>query len=240
MQTENIVNTQPRVATRFIDNENVSRAISMSSREIATLTGKRHDHVIRDIRATLDSLKDDPDLGDQFTESFDRRGYTNKFCLDRELTQTLITGYSIPLRRLVIRRLNELEADVSNRAAATASRQAARLEAPFMSDAVKYQRLAHNKDLAPHVFINEFNLINRLVLGLTSSQYRVEHGMLKDQPIRDALTPCQIKAVEHMQRLNTSLLDLGMPYDQRKAKLHQVFTLRHQRALIAETVRIEA
>jgi len=40
--------------------------------------------------------------------------------------------------------------------------------------------------------------------------------------------------------LNTSLLDLGMPYDQRKAKLHQVFTLRHQRALIAETVRIEA
>ncbi|MEQ4254273.1 MULTISPECIES: Rha family transcriptional regulator [Pseudomonas syringae group] len=240
MQIESQSNTAGINAPRFLQTKIVARVISMSSREIADLTGKRHDHVIRDIRATLDALKDDPDLGDQFTESFDKRGYTTKYTLDRELTQTLITGYSVSLRRLVVRRLNELEESVADQAKASASRQIARLEAPFMSEAIKYQRLAHDKDLAPHVFSNEFNLINRLVLGRTSSQYRAEHGMAKDQPIRDALTPCQIKAVEHMQRLNTSLIDLGMPYEQRKAKLHQVFLLRHQRALIAETVRIES
>ena len=81
---------------------------TMSSREIAELTGKRHDHVLRDIRTMLSELKDAPNLGDAIEEK-DARGYTACFHLDRELTQTLITGYSIPLRHKVIQRLNELE-----------------------------------------------------------------------------------------------------------------------------------
>ena len=35
---------------------------TMSSLEIANLTGKRHTHVIRDIREMCESIKDDPDL----------------------------------------------------------------------------------------------------------------------------------------------------------------------------------
>lgn len=82
--------------------------ITMSSREIADLTGKRHDHVLRDIRTMLSELQDAPNLGDAIEEK-DARGYTACFHLDRELTQTLITGYNIPLRHKVIQRLNELE-----------------------------------------------------------------------------------------------------------------------------------
>lgn len=82
---------------------------TMSSLEIATVTGKRHTHVIRDIRAMLDELAaDEPVMGHQ--ESLDARGYTAEFRLSRELTEILITGYSIPLRAKVIRRLHELEA----------------------------------------------------------------------------------------------------------------------------------
>ncbi|WP_443693114.1 Rha family transcriptional regulator [Pseudomonas protegens] len=83
-------------------------AVTMSSREIAELTGKLHAHVIRDIRAMLDALKDDPVL-DHVREEKDARGYTENFHLNRELTETLITGYSIPLRHKVIRRLHDLE-----------------------------------------------------------------------------------------------------------------------------------
>lgn len=88
--------------------------LTMSSREIAELTGKRHDHVIRDIRAMLDALKDAPNLGDasvweDVREDKDARGYTSAFHLNRELTDTLLTGYSIPLRRRVIARWHELE-----------------------------------------------------------------------------------------------------------------------------------
>lgn len=85
--------------------------LTMSSLEIAQLTGKEHFHVVRDIRAMIDEIPDDPNLDD--VKIFkDGRGYTSEIHLSRDLTQTLITGYSVPLRLAVIRRLNELEAQV--------------------------------------------------------------------------------------------------------------------------------
>lgn len=92
----------------------IHTSVTMSSREIADLTGKQHAHVLRDIRAMLDALKDDPVL-DHVREDKDARGYTACFHLDRELTETLLTGYSIPLRRRVIARLHELEQQQSLR-----------------------------------------------------------------------------------------------------------------------------
>jgi len=217
------------------------QGVTMSSREIAELTGKQHSHVVRDIRVMLSELREhDPNLDHHFAEKKDKRGYTSRFDLDRELTETLITGYSIVLRNKVIKRLRELERKLDEIAGAKASRQRARLEAPFLTDAVKYNRLSAGKDLKPYHFSNEFDLINRVVLGCSSKQYRAAHGLAANDPVRDTLTPVEIKAVEHMQRLNASLIDIGMPFDQRKARLHQVFMLRHQRALIAETVRLEA
>lgn len=82
--------------------------VSMSSREIAKLTSKQHKHILRDIREMLEALGDGPDLG-HFEEKKDSRGYTSEFRLDRELTETLLTGYSIPLRRKVVKRLHEME-----------------------------------------------------------------------------------------------------------------------------------
>ena len=82
---------------------------TMSSREIAELTGKDLGHVNRDIRAMLDSLDDDPEL-EHVREDQDGRGYTTAFHLGRELTYTLLAGYSVVLRRRVIARWQELEA----------------------------------------------------------------------------------------------------------------------------------
>lgn len=91
----------------------------MSSTEISELTGKQHKHVIRDIREMLDELeKDGPVLG-HVSEDKDGRGYTTNFHLDKELTETLLTGYSIPLRRKVVRRLHELEDSLKPRVIAT-------------------------------------------------------------------------------------------------------------------------
>ena len=83
--------------------------LTMSSREIAELTGKELGHVNRDIRAMLDSLQDDPEL-EHVREDQDGRGYTTAFHLGRELTYTLLAGYSVVLRRRVIARWQELEA----------------------------------------------------------------------------------------------------------------------------------
>jgi len=94
---------------RCVGSENASRAISMSSLEIADLTGKQHKDVIRDIRVMVSALqKDGADLR-HVREAKDARGYTAEFHLNKELTETLLTGYSIPLRHRVILRLAELE-----------------------------------------------------------------------------------------------------------------------------------
>lgn len=82
--------------------------ITMSSREIAELTGKQHSHVKRDIEHMLEELgKDASSFGRIYLDSMNRQ--QTEYHLDRELTQTLITGYNIPLRHKVIQRLNELE-----------------------------------------------------------------------------------------------------------------------------------
>jgi phage antirepressor YoqD-like protein len=92
--------------------------MTMTSREIAELTGKDLAHVHRDIRAMLDELKkDDPNL-DHPREDKDSRGYTTCFHLKRELTETLLTGYSASARLKVIRRWHELEEQARNPIAA--------------------------------------------------------------------------------------------------------------------------
>ncbi|BDB69076.1 hypothetical protein Cthiooxydans_14880 [Comamonas thiooxydans] len=101
--------------------------LTMSSREIAELTGKDLGHVNRDIRAMLDSLQDDPEL-EHVREDQDGRGYTTAFHLGRELTYTLLAGYNVMLRRRVIARWQELEAQQAPRLPQTMA-QALRLAA---------------------------------------------------------------------------------------------------------------
>ncbi len=86
-----------------------SPAQTMSSREIAELTGKDHANVMRDIRNMLDVLKKDAiSFEGIYQDAYGR----DKPCfnLDRELTMTLVSGYDIPLRHRVVTRLAELEA----------------------------------------------------------------------------------------------------------------------------------
>lgn len=100
-------NTPNNVATRFVNSENVSRT-TMSSREIANVTGKRHDNVKRDIVAMLKDLKVDAlSFEDIYLDGRNREQV--QYLLDREYTDCLLTGYSAPMRMKVIRRWRELE-----------------------------------------------------------------------------------------------------------------------------------
>lgn len=91
----------------------IPAVLVMTSREIAELTGKEHKNVIRDIRAMLDELKSDGSDLSHVQEDKDARGYTAAFHLDRELTDTLLTGYSAVARRKVIARWHKLEAQAA-------------------------------------------------------------------------------------------------------------------------------
>ena len=85
--------------------------LTMSSREIAELCEKRHDHVIRDIEKMLQDVAA-PSFGvSDFLSSYkDATGRSLKeYRLPKDLTVTLITGYRADLRYKVIKRLEELE-----------------------------------------------------------------------------------------------------------------------------------
>ncbi|MDK4720156.1 phage regulatory protein/antirepressor Ant [Rhizobium sp. CNPSo 3968] len=87
--------------------------VTMSSREIAELTGKRHPDVKRDIERMLSDLSEDVSkFAHIYFDSMNREQH--EFRLDRELTETLLLGYSAPLRRKVLARLRELEGIVAD------------------------------------------------------------------------------------------------------------------------------
>lgn len=82
--------------------------ITMTSREIAEVTGKKLYHVNRDILAMLNELNlDKSKFGSIYFDNKNRQQI--EYVLDEELTLTLVTGYSIKLRNAVIKRWKQLE-----------------------------------------------------------------------------------------------------------------------------------
>lgn len=85
---------------------------TMSSREIASLTDKRHDNVARDIILMLNSLELDVlNFEGIYFDSMNRQQV--EYLLDKDLTLTLVAGYNTKLRYLIVKRWQELEAQAS-------------------------------------------------------------------------------------------------------------------------------
>lgn len=83
---------------------------TMSSREIAELTGKRHDHVLRDIDALVKSLNPDLGLGYKSSTYKDASGKENRmYLMDRDSSICLVSGYDANARMRIIKRWQELE-----------------------------------------------------------------------------------------------------------------------------------
>lgn len=82
--------------------------LTMSSREIAELCEKRHDHVMRDIKKMLDDLGEDaPKFGGVYSGGNGEERPC--FDLPKDLTLTLVAGYNVVLRKRIIDRWLQLE-----------------------------------------------------------------------------------------------------------------------------------
>lgn len=88
---------------------NIQNEITMTSLEIAELTGKEHRNVLRDIEEQLGQLKEISLL--KFEQSYtNARGRTYKmYRLPKREVLILIAGYSVQLRAKIIDKLEELE-----------------------------------------------------------------------------------------------------------------------------------
>jgi len=85
-------------------------ALTMGSREIADLTGKRHDNVLRDGRAMLIELHGESNLLKFEGIYRDERNRTyDELRLPKRETLILVSGYSLQMRAKIIDRWQELE-----------------------------------------------------------------------------------------------------------------------------------
>ena len=82
--------------------------LTMSSREIATLTGKKHYNVMRDIELLAAQLEVDVSkFGGIYTDSQNRE--QTEYLLDKDTCLCLVAGYNAKLRLKIIKRWQELE-----------------------------------------------------------------------------------------------------------------------------------
>lgn len=89
----------------------IPETLTMTSREIAELTGKQHKDVLYDIRKMLEELEvHSADFSAEYKDSTGRT--LPAFTLPERETYILITGYSVTMRAKVIDRWKELEAQV--------------------------------------------------------------------------------------------------------------------------------
>lgn len=112
INTERTISIFERIAkSESVEPLNLNGLPGMSSLEIAQATGKSHKHVLRDITKMLKEIG--PFLGQcQYIQTLAPDGYGRlqpMIVLDKELTFTVLTGYSATLRLLVNRRWFELE-----------------------------------------------------------------------------------------------------------------------------------
>lgn len=86
----------------------LEQSLTMSTREIAELTGKQHQHVKRDTEVMFTELeKDTSSFGHIYLDSMNRQ--QTEYLLDKELTMTLVAGYNIKIRHAIVKRWQELE-----------------------------------------------------------------------------------------------------------------------------------
>lgn len=139
----------------------ITNALTMTSREIAELTGKEHKNVLRDIDNLLISLGSELSLGFSMTyEGPKELGY-RYFLLDRDSAYCLMSGYDAISRMRIIKRWQELEAaqkvqisleETASRAFRAWADVAALLEIPqhiAQQEAVKAVRSNHGVDFSP-------------------------------------------------------------------------------------------
>lgn len=198
----------------FADKKDIARVDSLY---VAEFFEKNHKEVLRDIR---NIAAPNSGLSKEFAErNFALGSYKDKqnqkrpcYYLTRDGFTILVMGYTgkkaLRFKELYIRRFNEMEELIK-------SLVKARTEFPLLTENIK---LLHEKP-KPYHFSNECDMINRIVLGKSAKQFRLENNLEKGTSIRPYLTEVQINLIEKLQKVDIGLLVAFPNYEDRKRHL---------------------
>ena len=163
---------------------------TMSSREIAEITGKQHAHVMRDLRSTLDSIAESKNgLGVYEANYLDSNGQQRPmYLLDKKATLLIVSGYDVNLRLAIINRWEELETQNATKLPSTyiealeslilAEKQKEALLLESQEKQARIEKLIHNSklytvtELAKEVGLRSAQELNK-ILSEKKIQYKV-------------------------------------------------------------------
>jgi len=120
-----------------------NKEVSISSLEIAEMTGKRHDNIIRDIESQLSEVSDLL----RFEGIYKDRANREKRCynLPRREALILVSGYDATLRAKIIDRLEELEKSLNQNIIALPNFNDPVESARAWADAVEKKQIAYKE-----------------------------------------------------------------------------------------------
>ena len=101
---------------------------TMSTKDIAELTGKEHKHILRDTRSMLEQLGiAGPDLVCPINQGVTEvlrpdNGQVQEYLLNEEMSLTLVSGYNVQLRFKIVQRWKQLETAAQSIQASTAEK----------------------------------------------------------------------------------------------------------------------
>ena len=203
--------TQPVVIHPEFNLYQKNNRIFCSSLQVAQEFGKRHDIVLRDIRA-LNCSQDFRLLN--FVESSYQNEQNKKqpmYLMTKNGFIFLVMGYrakkAAAIKEAYIKRFDEYEAFIKDYILAKDE------FAPFtqaIEDAYDNPQ--------PYHFSNENNMIYRIVLGTDAKTFRKLHGIEHGKSIRPYLTEAQYKAIRELQKMieNAFLKELMIKYAHKK------------------------
>lgn len=202
--------------------------LTTTSRKVAEVFGKEHSHVLRDIR----------ELGcsDEFRKSnfgfseykVDGNNKTYKeYVITRDGFTLLVMGYTgekaMQFKEAYILAFNEMEKELKR---LYAERQQWEIERTkgilvrhILTDTIK-MKVADSPN-KKFMYPNYTKLIYKTLFGKTLKELQQEYGVKGKESIRDYLTSEQLKDIESMEMLVSSLINCGWGYDKIKEFIHQ-------------------
>ncbi|MBC8655037.1 Rha family transcriptional regulator [Providencia rettgeri] len=219
---------QPVVTTNIISNE----------------FGRRHDNVLQSIRSLIES-------GHLGALDFKETSYIDKSSREKPCYELTERGFLIAMPFIggekardgqvrLVDSFIQFREKAAREAKVQIERNIARMEYKPMTDAVKESKIQEGKEPAHYHFSNEADLINRIVLGVSSAKFRKDNDIGKTDPIRDYLSHQQIHAITELQRANTVFISMGWDFEQRKESLKGLFNKNHKQPLLEEMHRLAA
>lgn len=223
----------------------IESKLQMNSLEVSELTGVRHDSVKRTIIRLADAgifslpptvvVKVKRSRRDESVEVYIFTGDQG----ERD-SVIVIAQVSPQATAQLVDEWRSLKLEVAALRGHLADRNAARLEAPQMAWALKDNRDALGKDTPFHIYSNDYDMINVIVLGKKAKAYKVDQGLAPTANLRDCMTATEINAVRVLQEMNTTLIKIGLDYQERKAKLGAYFMRSINPMLVREVLELHS